>query len=199
VVVDRPAVQRRVAAALRRATAVRVPNVRLRVATEWRARDARSRLERGPGGVAGGASSSRSVRTDRQEIVVLSGSRGSIRLADELPAPEWFLAWGVGRGLLARGLQWREVGSSLLVEPTVLGDGRIRIRVSPQLSYVVDEERQQTAVHQLSTEIVVQPGEEMHLGGVPAGDREFRERFLLGYDRATGTQQVDVRLRATLE
>jgi hypothetical protein len=54
-------------------------------------------------------------------------------------------------------------------------------------------------VHQLSTEIVVQPGEEMHLGGVPAGDREFRERFLLGYDRATGTQQVDVRLRATLE
>ena len=42
-------------------------------------------------------------------------------------------------------------------------------------------------------------GEEITLGGVPAGDTEFRERFLIGYDRTRATSQASITLRATVE
>ena len=54
-------------------------------------------------------------------------------------------------------------------------------------------------MHTLTTEIVANEGEEITLGGVPADDREFRERFLIGFDRARGMSQASIRLRATVE
>ena len=54
-------------------------------------------------------------------------------------------------------------------------------------------------MHSLSTEVVANEGEEIALGGVPADDREFRERFLIGFDRARGTSQASITLRATVE
>jgi hypothetical protein len=54
-------------------------------------------------------------------------------------------------------------------------------------------------VHTLTTEVIANPGEEIALGGVPREDREFRERFLIGFDRTRGMSQASIRLRATVE
>jgi hypothetical protein len=96
-------------------------------------------------------------------------------------------------------VQWREVASGMDVEPFALPGGRIRVRLTPYFEYLLDNRRQATRVHALSTEVVANEGEEITLGGVPAGDTEFRERFLIGYDRARTTSQASITLRATVE
>jgi hypothetical protein len=130
---------------------------------------------------------------------VLSGSRASLRIADEVPYAEWFWTWGRQRGLWVESVRWRDVASGMEVEPVALPDGRIRVRLTPYFEYFVDGRREVTRVHTLTTEVVANPGEEIALGGVPAEDREFRERFLIGYDRSRRLSQASIRLRATVE
>ena len=85
------------------------------------------------------------------------------------------------------------------VEPLALSGGRIRVRITPYFEYMLNTRRQVTRVHTLTTEVVANEGEEIALGGVPAEDREFRERFLIGFDRVRGMSQASIRLRATVE
>ncbi|HEY3122169.1 MAG TPA: secretin N-terminal domain-containing protein, partial [Vicinamibacteria bacterium] len=111
IVSDRPEVLDRVAAALR--TIEVVPrNVRIRV---------RTRLERQVrivgaegtvrGGVTirGGASRSRTVSNAEQQLLVVSGGKASLRVAEETPYAEWFWSWGLGRGLWTGGTAWHDV------------------------------------------------------------------------------------------
>jgi hypothetical protein len=202
IVVDVPEVQRAVRAALRRVE-VTARNIRLTVTFRWQAASDRTgvrlRPRGGSVGVGGDLTRSRSTTTARQELVVLSGGRASLRIADAVPYAEWFWTWGLGRGLWVEGVRWRDVASGMEVEPVALPGGRIRVRLTPYFEYFLDARRQVTRVHSLSTEVVANDGEEIALGGVPAEDREFRERFLIGYDRARGTSQASITLRATVE
>ena len=202
IVVDVPEVQRAVRAALQRVE-VSARNIRLAVTFHWQATSDRSGIRLRPRGgtiaVDGDANRSQSTTTARQELLVLSGSRASLRIADEVPYAEWFWTWGLGRGLWVEGVRWRDVASGMEVEPVALPGGRIRVRLTPYFEYMLDTRRQVTRVHTLTTEVVANEGEEIALGGVPAEDREFRERFLIGFDRARGMSQASIRLRATVE
>jgi type II/III secretion system protein len=202
IVVDVPEVQRAVRAALRRVE-ISARNIRLTVTFHWRATSDRAGVRLRPRGgtvaVGGDLTQSKSTTTARQELLVLSGGRASLRIADEVPYADWFWTWGLGRGLWVEGVRWRDVASGMEVEPVALPGGRIRVRLTPYFEYLLDARRQLTRVHTLSTEVVANEGEELVLGGVPAEDREFRERFLIGYDRARGTSQASITLRATVE
>src|SRR5262249_12635175 len=80
---------------------------------------------------------------------------------------EWLFTWGVGHGLWSQSVAWQEVGTSLLVEPRLLGDGTIHVTLTPRFDYRVGGAAQTVDVNELSTEVVVRPGEEVALGGVP--------------------------------
>lgn len=202
IVVDLPEVQRAVSAALRRVE-VSARNIRLAVTFRWQATSDRVGVRLRPRGgtvaVGGDLAQSKSTTTARQELLVLSGGQASLRIADEVPYADWFWTWGLGRGLWVEGVRWREVATGMEVAPVALPGGRIRVRLTPYFEYLLDARRQVTRVQALSTEVVANDGEEITLGGVPAEDREFRERFLIGYDRARGTSQVSIALRATVE
>jgi len=202
IVVDVPEVQRAVRAALQRVEAS-ARNIRLTVTLHWRATSDRAGVRLRPRGgtvsVGGDLTQSKSTTTARQELLVLSGGRASLRIADEVPYADWFWTWGLGRGLWVKGVRWRDVATGMEVEPVALPGGRIRVRLTPYFEYLLDARRQVTRVTALSTEVVANEGEELVLGGVPAEDREFRERFLIGYDRARGTSQASITLRATVE
>jgi hypothetical protein len=193
-------------------------NVRVRVTHELEQLDDRTRIGLSAGADAGGvhvgvgrtppprgvdvraeASRGRTSSRTEQEILVMSGGRAEITVAEQVPYEEWFRAWGGAHGLWAPTVQWRDVGTALSVEPVVLGDGRVRVRVTPSFSYFVDRERLITRVQQLATEVVVREGETVDLGGLPASDTAFRDRFLLGYDAGRTVQRVRLSLRATVE
>ncbi|HVR70241.1 MAG TPA: hypothetical protein VMT87_05285 [Vicinamibacteria bacterium] len=217
IVSDRPEVHVRVAAALR-GLATPARNVRIRVTHESERLDERTLLGGSAGASAGGvtvgvgrnpprggvdvradASRHRSTSRTEQEIVVMSGGQARITVAEQVPYTDWFWSWGQAQGLWAPAVQWRDVGASLVVEPVALGDGRVRVRLTPALSYFLDRERLVTEIHQLTTEVVVREGEPIELGGVPMSDTEFRDRFLVGFDRGRTLQRVHITLRATVE
>jgi len=129
----------------------------------------------------------------------MSGGRGTIRVAEQIPYAEWFWSWGVGQGLWgAQGVSWHDVGTSLDVEPFALDDHTVRLRVTPAFSYFIDRDRRVTRVQQLSTELVVREGEEVDLGGF-ASDQAFSERFMIGVGRSGQKERIRVRLRTRVE
>jgi hypothetical protein len=132
------------------------------------------------------------------DVLVMDGGRGSVRVAREVPHREWLWTWGVGRGLWS-GVSWQEVETSLVVEPHLQPDGRIQVRVTPRFDYVIDARRLSTEVNELSTEVLVRPGEDVALGGRPGADEEFRTRFLVGIDERGRTVSLEMTLRASPE
>ena len=149
--------------------------------------------------VRGNASRSRSRDQTRQELLVMSGGRGEIVVAKEIPYVDWFQTWGQGYGLWQPGIQWKEVGARMVVEPTILDDDTIRVRLTPAFSYLVDGRSLTTSVTQLSTEVVAKVGKELDLGGVPFSDRQFLEKFLVGINEYGETVQSHITLKPSID
>ena len=149
--------------------------------------------------VRGTASRSRSRDETRQELLVMSGGRAEIVVATEVPYADWFQAWGQGYGLWQPGIRWKEVGARMVVEPIVVNDDTLRVRLTPSFSYLVDGRSLTTAVTQLSTEVMAREGQEIDLGGVPFSDRQFLEKFLVGFDQSGETVQTRITLKASID
>jgi len=149
--------------------------------------------------VRGRASQSQSHDQTRQELLVMSGGRAEISVAEEVPYQEWFALWGYERGLWQTGIRWKEVGARMVVEPTIVDERTLRVRLTPAFSYLVDRQTVTTAVSQLSTEVVVREGEEIDLGGIPMSDRQFLEKFLVGFDEYRETSRLRIALKASIE
>jgi type II secretory pathway component GspD/PulD (secretin) len=221
VVIDVPAVHERVREALQ-SISFDTRNVRITV-TSVLERDTRSRRivassgaragpvtgsvgprppERGVRVEGGDGRTSRRMTT-QQTIVTLSGTRASITIAEQVPYADWFWTWGLGQGLwtaaAVASVGWHDVGTRMTVEPTVLGDGRVRVRLTPSFEYFVDRERRTTEVTALSTDVVVAEGAEIDLGGVPFRDSEFQERFLLGFGASGEAESVVIKLRVEVQ
>jgi type II secretory pathway component GspD/PulD (secretin) len=218
VVSDRPDVHARVAEALRTLN-VAPRNIRIEVSARMERTDRQRQLEAsgtvrgGPvrvgvgrrppartGVVIGGQDSrSRTTVDARQQLLVLSGGRATLTVAEEVPYSEWLYTWGLGHGLWAQNVVWQQVGTSMVVEPRVLGNGTILVRLTPRFDYRAGGSAQTVDVNELSTEVIVRAGEEISLGGVPFRDADFRERFLAGFDESGQTASVEMTLRATVE
>jgi len=218
VVSDRPEVHVRVAEALRTLN-VAPRNIRIEVSARMERTERQRQLEAsgtvrgGPvrvgvgrrppartGVVIGGQDSrSRTTVDARQQLLVLSGGRASLTVAEEVPYSEWLYTWGLGHGLWAQNVVWQQVGTSMVVEPRVLGNGTILVRLTPRFDYRAGGSSQTVDVNELSTEVIVRPGEEISLGGVPFRDADFRDRFLAGFDESGQTASVEMTLRATVE
>jgi hypothetical protein len=149
--------------------------------------------------VRGGASRSRSRGETRQELLVMSGGRAEIAVAEEVPYQDWFAVWGQDHGLWQAGIGWKEVGARLVVEPTILDERTLRVRLTPAFSYWLDQRTLTTEVSELTTDVVVRDGQEIDLGGVATSDRQFLERFLVGFAESGGTTRLRITLRASME
>ena len=218
VVSDRPDVHVRVAEAMKTLN-VTPRNIRIEVTTRIERTDRQRQLE-GSGTVASGPvrvgvgrrpppqtgvviggqdSRSRTTVNAQQQLLVLSGGRASLTVAEEVPYSEWLYTWGLGHGLWAQNVVWQEVGTSMVVEPRVLGNGTILVRLTPRFDYRAAGNEQTVDVTELSTEVIVREGEEVSLGGVPFRDTDFRDRFLAGIDESGQTASVAISLRARVE
>lgn len=218
VVSDRPDVHVRVAEAMKTLN-VAPRNIRIEVSARMERTDRDRQLE-ASGTVAGGPvrvgvgrhppaqtgvviggqdARSRTTVNARQQLLVLSGGRATLTVAEEVPYSEWLYTWGLGHGLWAQNVVWQEVGTSMVVEPRALGNGTILVRLTPRFDYRAGGNSQTVDVTELSTEVIVRAGEEIALGGVPFRDTDFRERFLAGVNESGQTARVEMTLRATVE
>lgn len=207
-------------AALQKAlTQLNVPpkHVRIRVVFQDSSSESRRAMEVGARATVGGVSvktgpqsrtSSVTVVGDQseatasslvqQELLVISGGKARLFVGQEVPYADWFWTWGLQQGLWAGSVQWREVGARMVVEPYVL-DRRVRVRLTPEFSYVLDGRRMTTAIETLTTEVVVEDGQEVDLGGLPTENREFTSRFLTGSTYTGEKRSLRIRLGVSIE
>jgi hypothetical protein len=129
-----------------------------------------------------------------QTLLVASGREGALRVGEEVPHLEWFMDYGLHCGIFVQRLSWQQVGSSLIVEPTVVGGGpMIRVRITPQLSGLVDGKPLQTRFAQVATEVYVQDGETFDIGGLNQ-HQAFYSRFLVGRSRSGQSETLRISL-----
>ena len=131
----------------------------------------------------------------RQMLLVASGREAMLRVGESVPFQTWLVDYGVAHGCIPRQTEWRDAVSAFVVEPTVIGDGpMIRIRVTPELTGVVNGSPRETRFAAASTEVVVNDGESV-LIGTESKESEFYSKFLVGSVRGTGARQLTITLK----
>ncbi len=133
-----------------------------------------------------------------ETVVVSSGREAGLMVGEEIPYLEWIMECGRRWRLVAAQVQWQQVGARLLVAPVVIGNGpMIRVRVTPELSGLVDGRPHHLRFETVSTEVTVANGQSIDLGGL-AGDNEFYRYFLIGADHLHRQQSISIVMTPTI-
>jgi hypothetical protein len=133
-----------------------------------------------------------------QDVLVISGGKAHIRVGTDVPYADWMWGYGLQQGWWTGSVQWKEVGTQMVVEPYVMGN-QIRVRLTPEFSYLLSGKTMLTSVEKLTTEVTVADGQEIELGGLPIQDKEFYNKFLIGYTAGGERRSLRIKLRATIE
>jgi type II secretory pathway component GspD/PulD (secretin) len=134
-----------------------------------------------------------SGRTE-QNLVVMSGRKGTLRVGERIPYADYFIHYGMHHGYIDTQVQWHDVGASLLIEPTVIGEGpMVHVRLIPEISVSLNGQPRRIQYASAATEVTVQDGQTLSIGGLNK-DEEFYSRFLLGFNRGGESRQLDITL-----
>lgn len=142
----------------------------------------------------------RTTRTAGVFVLVMDGGAGSVLVAQEVPYTQvaYYHDYALGKGYVAQGTAWQQVGTSLIVRPTILSDKQIRLRLTPSLSYFTPGGSGTIELVEASTEIVVPNGRRVSLGGATAGMHSVT-RQILGVREEQGSSEIGITLLATIE
>ncbi len=145
-----------------------------------------------------GHQTSRNNSRTSQQLLVASGRQASIFIGEEVPYIEWFMEYGRRNHYFEERIAWQRVGASLVIEPLIVGDGpSIRLRITPELSGLVNNNPCRTRFANVATEVIVNDGVPFSLGGL-AENNDFYSRFLIGVDRSGGRQSLEIELTARI-
>jgi hypothetical protein len=154
-------------------------------------------------GRGGGAVQDTTTRTTRSEgifTIVQDGGTASMLVATEVPVTVvgWFRDYATGQGYAARGTAWQRVGTTLVVSPTILPDGQIRVRLTPQVSYFSPQGDGSIEFSEAATEVIVPNGRAMRIGGATRGINQVT-RQILGYREQQSSSESSFILTATIQ
>lgn len=155
----------------------------------------------GPGGTRGGARLSPRLehRTTtrsssvRQNLLVQSGGTAVLDVGQDVPYLEWIIQRGRHWGYVEQGIRMQRVGAFLRVQPHCLPDGRVTIKLTPELSGLVGNDLRRVQYTRLQSEVTTQDGQPITLGAF-GEHQEFYDRFLLGMDRGGRERKITITL-----
>src|SRR6266436_1752097 len=155
---------------------------------------------RGRGGIAAQDTTTRTTRTAGVFTIVQDGGTSSMMVASEVPytVVGWFRDYATGQGYVAQGTAWQRVGTTLVVNPTILANGQIRVRLIPQVSYFTAEGDGSVEFNEAATEVIVPNGRPMRIGGGTRGINQVT-RQILGYREQQGSSESNFILTATIQ
>ena len=187
----------------------------VRVTVELRQTSASSRDAAGAGGrvviterggvrtrVRGGAESTevRSRGTSGMFTLVQDGGEATLVVATQVPYPElsFYRDYATGHRHIASGVVFRDVGTSLRVRAHVLPDRRIRVRLTPSISWFSADGAGTIEFVEAATEVVVPNGQPVLLAG-STSDTHTVTRRMLGLDQQRASGETSVVLTATAQ
>jgi hypothetical protein len=154
---------------------------------------------RGRGGLGVEDTTTRTTRTSGVFTVVQDGGTASMMVASEVPytAISWFRDYATGQGYVAQGTAWQRVGTTLVVNPTILPKGQIRVRLVPQVSYFTPDGTGSIDFNEAVTDVIVPNGRAMRVGGATRGINQVT-RQILGYSQQQSSSESSFILTATI-
>ena len=130
-----------------------------------------------------------------QMLVAADGRSATIRVGERVPHVSWLTQYGYRHGYVREvGIEWRDVGSFLRMEPTIVAPGLIRVRLTPELSGRLENgDRQSIQFTHLATEVTVADGQTISIGGF-SKDEDFSSKFLIGRGSSGESSVTDITL-----
>lgn len=128
-------------------------------------------------------------------LLVRDGGEARITVVEQVPEVVWFQQYALRHRYITEAVVFRQVGTFLAVRPTILPDKRIRVKITPQISYRGDQSDGMIELVEAATEVVVERGSPITIGGTE-GVGEAVRQFLLGYERVHQANQVRIILTA---
>ena len=155
---------------------------------------------RGRGGVALEDTTTRTTRSEGVFTIVQDGGTASMLVASEVPSTVvlWFRDYATGQGYAAQATAWQRVGTTLVVRPTILPNGQIRVRLIPQVSYFSPQGDGSIEFNEAATEVIVPNGRAMRIGGATRGINQVT-RQILGYREQQASSESSFILTATIQ
>jgi hypothetical protein len=146
---------------------------------------------------------SRQTRTRQSTgifTIVQDGGESTLVVASQLPYPQvaWFHDYATGAGHLATGIAFKDVGTSLRVGATVLPGNRVRVRLTPTISWLAADRSGTIEFTEAATELVVPSGRPVVLGGTTTQTHEVTRR-ILGYRAGQAQRERLMTLTATVQ
>jgi hypothetical protein len=154
---------------------------------------------RGRGGLAVEDTTTRVTRSSGLFTVVQDGGAGSIMVAQEVPYQQvaYYHDYATGKGLVAQGVAWQRVGTALAVRPVILPDKKIRVTLTPVISYFTPGGGGTIEVVEAATDLIVANGARMQFGG-NTDSLHAITRQILGYSSQHSSEETALTLTATI-
>ncbi len=202
-----------VAAALAPPAAGQAPR-QIRIDVQFRQAGAQSRdatgatggaiiTERGsvrPRGAVGvGSTETRVQRATGIFTLVQDGGESTLSVASQVPYAQiaFYRDYATGAGYVATGVVFRDVGTALKVRASVLPDDRIRIRLTPTISYLSDVGSGTIEFAEATTDVIVPSGRAVVLAGSTTTTHAVT-RQVLGIARQQSATETTIVLTATV-
>src|SRR5438105_3287445 len=136
----------------------------------------------------------------RQAFADEDGGEGRLLVAAAVPYPQiaFFYDYATAHGHVATGIQWEQVGTSLVVRPSILPDGSIRVRLTPHVTYLTATGGGAVEFVEASSDLRVPAGTPVALGGA---ERQLNTltRQILGEHASQTAGQLTLTLVATVQ
>lgn len=154
---------------------------------------------RGRGGFAVEDTTTRITRSSGIFTVVQDGGAGSILVAQAVPAPQlaYYHDYATGRGYVAQGVAWQQVGTALAVRPVILPGNQIRVTLTPVISYFTPGGGGTIEMAEAATQFVVPNGGRLQIGG-NTGSLHAVTRRVLSYRAEQASQDTALTVSATI-
>ena len=116
---------------------------------------------------AGIATERRVQRSSGLFTIVQDGGEALLTVATQVPVQQlaFYRDQATGAGHVASGVTFRDVGTTLRVQAAILPGDRIRVRVTPRISYLAAEGTGAVEFTEAAADLVVPNGRPVVLGG----------------------------------
>lgn len=167
------------------------------VIVEDRRGDVRARPR---GGLAVEDTTTRVTRSIGLFTVVEDGGVGSVMVAQDVPYQQvaYYYDYATGRGYVSQGMAWQRVGTALAVRPVILAGKKVRVTLTPLLSYFTLSGGGSIEVTEAATEAIVPSGGRLQIGA-DSSSLHAVTRQVLGYRAEQSTQDTALTLTATIQ
>ena len=152
-----------------------------------------------PRGAAGaGATDTRVQRSTGIFTILQDGGESTLTVAQQVPYAQvaFYRDYATGAGYLASGIAFRDVGTALKVRASLLPDDRIRVRLTPTISYFSADGSGTIEFTEATTDVIVPNGRAVVLAG-STSDIHVVTRQILGVSRERSASETTVVLTAT--